>query len=69
MDPQIPNLFYWLVGVLVVANLGTLATMLYMGAKIVWWAAQIDHRTQDHKVTLDDHEEQIRQLRELYRPL
>lgn len=67
MDPQIPNHLYWMIGVLVAANIGSIGCVLYMSFKIVWWAARMDHRTEDHKTRLDDHEEQIRQLREVYR--
>lgn len=63
---NLPGYFYWLIGVTVVANLSTLCTVLYMGFKVTWWASKVDHRIEDHHEKLDDHEEQIRQLRHSY---
>lgn len=41
---EIPAYLYWLIGVSVVANLGTIGSILYFGGRVIWWASSIDHR-------------------------
>ena len=65
MTPEGLNQLYWLVGVLVVFNLGTIGSILYFGGRIVWWASKIDHRVTQTEAHTEDHCEEIKQIREL----
>ena len=53
---------YIIVGILVVFNLGTIATVLYTAAKIVWWVSKLDSRVgqneKDVKIAYKDLREQ-----------
>lgn len=57
-SPEIPGIIYWLIGVSVVFNLGTIFAVLYFTGKVVWWAARIDHR-------VSETEEEVSELRDM----
>jgi hypothetical protein len=40
---------YWVVGALVVTNLGTIITILATAGKAVWWISKLDSRVDDAK--------------------
>ena len=47
MEPvqaQLPTSFYYIIGVLVVANLGTIVSMVYAIVKAVWFFSKMDSR-------------------------
>lgn len=54
ITPEIPSILYWLIGVSVVANFGTIVSLMYFSGRIVWWAAKIDHRVDEHDHEIDD---------------
>lgn len=35
---------YYLIGFLIVSNLGAIGTMFLFGFRIVWWASKVDNR-------------------------
>ena len=41
---QIPSSFYIIVGGLILANLGTVVSIIYGIGKLVWWMAKLDSR-------------------------
>lgn len=41
---EIPEKFYYIVGLLILTNLGTFGTMIYGGFKITWWFSKLDSR-------------------------
>lgn len=52
MDPsaaiaQIPTNFYVVVGVLVLANIGTVVSIFYGVGKVVWWLSKLDSRVEN----------------------
>ena len=49
--PQIPSGFYWLVGVLVCANLGTIGTVAMIAFRTTWWFSKLDSRVDYAKET------------------
>lgn len=44
---------YYIVGVLIIANLGTIGSILVFGGKLVWWLAQADMRIKKNKEDID----------------
>jgi hypothetical protein len=48
---SLPNEFYYIAGVLFVANVGTIVTILIAAMKTVWWASKLDSRVDDAKAT------------------
>lgn len=46
---EIPNSFYYLVGALILTNLGTIGSVLLFGAKAVWFIAKMDSRIHESK--------------------
>lgn len=41
---ELPASVYWVVGILVVGNLGTIGTILFTLGKAVWWLSKLDSR-------------------------
>ena len=39
---------YWVVGAVIVMNLGTIVTIAIAGAKSVWWLAQLSARVEQN---------------------
>lgn len=35
---------YWMVGALIVTNIGTVGSVLYMMGKALWWVSKLDSR-------------------------
>lgn len=48
---NIPNEVYYVAGVLLVANLGTIVSILFAAFKAVWWASKLDSKVDDAKAT------------------
>lgn len=54
---EIPPHLYYLIGVSVIANLGTIGSVLYFGGRVIWWASKIDQRvahTEDEVVSIKE---------------
>lgn len=47
----IPNEVYYVAGVLLIANLGTIVSILFAAFKAVWWASKLDSKVEDAKAT------------------
>lgn len=47
----IPDSFKYLIGALLLANLGTIGSILVFGGKAVWWISKLDARVDDAKET------------------
>ena len=47
---QIPTSFYIVAGSLILANLGTVVTVLYGVGKIIWWMAKLESRVEHIEV-------------------
>ena len=49
--------FYWLVGIMVIMNVGTIITVLLAAGKTIWWASSINvtvkRNTKDIKAAHD----------------
>ena len=48
---SLPVEAYYIAGALLISNLSTLASILYTGFKIVWWASKLDSRVDEAKST------------------
>lgn len=48
---EIPHSLYYLVGCLILANLGTIATIGMIAFRATWWFAKLDSRVIDAKAT------------------
>lgn len=46
---EIPASFYYVVGILVVTNLGAIGGLIMLGAKAIWYTAKADTRIDDAK--------------------
>lgn len=44
MDAGMYSSFYWLVGSLIVANLGTIGTVAIIAFRTTWWFSKLDSR-------------------------
>jgi hypothetical protein len=64
---QIPQSFYVIVGVLILANIGTVVTIFYGIGKVVWWLSKLDSRVEtlerDTTKDIDAAHQAIRELR------
>lgn len=47
----IPDSFKYLIGALLLANLGTIGSILVFGGKAVWWLSKLDARVDHAKET------------------
>jgi hypothetical protein len=50
---DLPSSAYWLVGVLVLANFGTIISVLVMGFKGAWWLSKLDSRVESVEKSVD----------------
>lgn len=48
---NIPNEVYYVAGVLLLANLGTIVSIMFAAFKAVWWASKLDSKVDDAKAT------------------
>jgi hypothetical protein len=64
---QIPTSVYVILGTLVVANLGTVVTIIYGIGRLVWFIAKLDSRVNvieaEHSKDINAAHEAIRELR------
>lgn len=61
--PELPPSVYWLVGVIVLANLGTIVSVLIVGFKGVWWLSKLDSRVESVEKSVDSLEKADTELR------
>jgi hypothetical protein len=61
--------FYWLVGAMIVMNLGTIVTIVYAAGRAVWWMAKLDSRVTSNSRDLKAAHDKLRELREFPRQL
>ena len=66
---EIPPTVYVIIGTLIVANLGTVVTVVYGVGKLVWWMSKLDSRIQaveiEHTKDIDSAHIKIRDLEKL----
>jgi hypothetical protein len=66
---EIPSSVYVIIGTLIVANLGTVVTVIYGVGKLVWWMAKLDSRLAavevEHTKDIDSAHTKIRDLEKL----
>lgn len=49
--PELPSSFYYIIGISIVANVGTIGTVLILIFKSSWWLSKLDGRVTDAKDT------------------
>jgi hypothetical protein len=63
---QIPTSFYVIAGGLVLANLGTVVTIIYGIGKLIWWLAKLESRVvsieTEHTKDINSAFQKIREL-------
>jgi hypothetical protein len=62
MDPQISSTLYWIVGVLVVGNIGTIVTVVISAMKGVWWLSKLDSRVTENEADINSAHAKIRDI-------
>lgn len=62
---ELSQTFYWSVGVLVVANVGTMLSVLVLGFKGAWWLSKLDSRVEQHAEHIDEIKERVNHLGDL----
>lgn len=67
------NTIYWVVGTIVVANIGTIGAVLFAAAKVIWWIAKLDARVHTNTKDVNNAHKKIREneisIREALREL
>ena len=48
---EIPSSFYYLVGSLIVANIGAIGSIVIVAFKATWWLSKLDSRVADAQST------------------
>lgn len=48
---NIPNEVYYVAGVLLLANVGTIVSILFAAFKAVWWASKLDSKVEEARAT------------------
>lgn len=61
--------FYWIIGAMIVMNLGTIVTIIISAARGVWFLAQLDAKVSQNRKDLNAAHVKIRQLEGLDRGL
>lgn len=59
---ELPNTFFWIVGILVVFNAGTIISVLYGVGKALWFFAKLDSRVQKNTDDIHSAHKKIREL-------
>lgn len=64
---KIPDSFYVIAGTIVIANIGTIVSVIWGAGKIIWWGAKLDSRVgvleTSHSKDINEAHRAIRQLR------
>ena len=63
----IPDIIYWFIGVMVVANLGTIFSVLVMGSKGIWWMSELSSRVDSAENDIVEIKGDVRDLRHAHR--
>lgn len=58
-----PDTIYWFVGLMVVANIGTIFSVMVMGSKGVWWMSELSSRVDALREDVERIDEDVRDLR------
>lgn len=53
MPPNLPESFYALLGLMILANLGSIVAVFAASLKVVWWASKVDSRLEVLESDLD----------------
>lgn len=48
---ELPSQFYYIVGFLIITNVGAIGSLLMIGFKSVWWASKIDSAINEAKAS------------------
>lgn len=58
-----PNNFNYILGGLIVANVGTIGSIVLYGAKFIWWIAKLDSRVTENEKDINAAHEVIRTIK------
>ena len=48
---EIPSSFYYLIGSLIIANIGAIGSMAVVAFRATWWLSKLDSRVSEAKAT------------------
>jgi hypothetical protein len=57
------NTFYWVAGLLIVTNIGTVGTILFTMGRALWWVAKLDSRVEKNSKDVDSAHQGIRDIK------
>jgi len=54
--------FYWIVGAMIVTNIGTIGTIFFWAAKALWWVSKLDSQVQLNKKDINAAHKAIKEI-------
>lgn len=63
-SPDLPQQFYWIIGVLIVFNIGTIVSSLIGAGRVVWFIAKLESKVVDHEKDLNGFGGRVRKVEE-----
>ena len=57
---EIPSSLYYITGALILANVGTIGSVLVVGFKFIWWMAQMDLQMKQNTKDINAAHEKLR---------
>ena len=61
---EIPSSFYYLVGSLILANIGTIGSIIVFGARAIWWLSKLDSRVEKTEKDTHAYHEKLREVKD-----
>lgn len=59
---ELPQQMYWVTGALVLANLGTIGSVIWFSFKGVWWLSKLDSKVEKNSEDIAKHSKEIDDL-------
>lgn len=59
---MIEEKMYYIIGALIVANFGTIVTIVVYAGRAVWWLSRLSAKVEDHTEDINSAHEKIRTL-------
>lgn len=59
---QTPDKVYWIIGFMILTNLGTIFSVITFGGRAIWWVSKLDSRVTKNKQDIDRAHEKLRYI-------
>lgn len=59
---EVPNSFYYILGVLIIANLGTIGSVMFFAFRAVWWLSKLESKVDKNLHDVNAAHDKIRDL-------